>query len=365
MREEKKKHDWVDLLFKAMTPLFAGLLIAWAGYVSNMTLSSVESKKENARLITELQVKREQAESDLRKDIFNQALKTLLKEDTGKGDLRSQSKRMLRLELLALNFGDSLSLSPLFAEFKNDLDQAEPVNGKDAIDHPERVAVLQKRLRSLAKKVAGAQLSSLEQHGASIKVRVPLKGISSSASCGHRFYDKEVYKWPEDAVKAQLADFKDDEAYQGLLDEMIAKQSIVTVEKVSHKLTLTFSAVDHCSKTVEVDFDIERVGGSKKSNKPNLLLASTKGKYKMMRGFRLDFFNFPKVDNTRLSDNQRFAIVMEDFNLKNEDPHIEVTGVIFPAEYASLRDRPGMREALQLLQSALNTEQNMDDSEGE
>ena len=57
MQEEKKKHDWVDLILKAITPLVAGLLIAWAGYVSNLTLSSVESHKENARLITELQLR--------------------------------------------------------------------------------------------------------------------------------------------------------------------------------------------------------------------------------------------------------------------------------------------------------------------
>jgi hypothetical protein len=73
------------------------------------------------------------------------------------------------------------------------------------------------------------------------------------------------------------------------------------------------------------------------------------------REFRLDFLNFPKVDNTRLFDNHRFAIVMENFNSGN-DPHILITGVIFPAEYASLRDKPGMREVLDHLNSSLETE---------
>jgi len=345
MEGENKKRDWIDLLFKAMTPVIAGLLIAWAGYVGNMTLTSVESKKENARLITELQINREQAESELRKDIFDQALKTLLKEDSGKGDLRSQSKRMLRLELLALNFGDSLSLSPLFTEFKNDLEQAEPVDNEDAIDHPERVAVLQKRLRSLAKKVSSSQLSSVAQHGFLINVRVPLKGFGPRVPrCGHRFYDKEVYIWPDDKVKEQLIDLKDDKDYPDLLKSMLEELGIVTVGKISRKVILTFSAVDHCAKTVLVNLEIIRIMDSKAEV------------IEVSREFRLDFFNFPKVDNTRLFNNHRFAIVMENFNVK-DDPHILVAGVIFPAEYASLRDRPGMREALELLQSALDTEQ--------
>jgi hypothetical protein len=59
------------------------------------------------------------------------------------------------------------------------------------------------------------------------------------------------------------------------------------------------------------------------------------------------------VDNTRLSDNHRFAIIMDDFKLKGDQPYIEIIGVVFPSEYASLRDRPGMQEARKLLESAL------------
>jgi hypothetical protein len=47
---------------------------------------------------------------------------------------------------------------------------------------------------------------------------------------------------------------------------------------------------------------------------------------------------------------------MEDFEIEDietHDPQIVLSGVIFPAEYASLRDRPGMKEAMQLLQSAI------------
>ncbi|MFT5656901.1 MAG: hypothetical protein ACI9KN_000170 [Gammaproteobacteria bacterium] len=221
MPNEPIKRDWVELLFKALTPVLAGLLIAFAGWVTNLSLSAVESKKENARLITELQVNREQAESNLRKDIFDQTLKSLLKEDSGRADLLSQSKRMLRLELLALNFGDSLSIAPLFTEFKNDLRHAAPVDDNDRIDHSMRVDILEKRLRSLAKKVSSTQLSALEQHGAPISVRVPLGDISFDSACKQRLSKGKGYKWPDDRVKAQLTEFIDDVEYPDLLESMI------------------------------------------------------------------------------------------------------------------------------------------------
>jgi hypothetical protein len=351
MQEESKKRDWIELLLKASTPIVAGLLIAFAGWVTNLSLSAVESKKENARLITELQVKREQAESNLRKDIFDQTLKSLLSEESGEEGLLSQSKRLLRLELLALNFGDSLSLSPLFVEFKNDLGHAEPVDDLDAIDHPERVAVLQKRLRSLARKVSSTQLSSLEQHGESFIVRVPLEGVDFSGPCRRRLFNGDGYKWPDDLVKEQLVELQYDEDYQVLLESTIAEQGTILIDKVSRKVILTFSEVDHCAKTILVNLQINRDVESGRNNDPDSTGSLGVVEFPS-RDFRLNFFNFPKVDNTRLFNNHRFAIVMENFDIK-DDPHILITGVIFPAEYASLRDRPGMREALKLLRSAL------------
>ena len=53
---------------------------------------------------------------------------------------------------------------------------------------------------------------------------------------------------------------------------------------------------------------------------------------------------------------------MEDFSVATgidnagiDDSSIEIVAIIFPAEYASVRDRPGMKEALELLETALNS----------
>jgi len=101
--------------------------------------------------------------------------------------IEGYSKRLLKLELLALNFGDSIRLSPLFTEFERDLNR---------IDDPVEfvpVSVLRQRLRSLAKRVASSQLSFLGQRGSSIPIQIPLTPDGRSFCHG-----KAEYKWPDD-----------------------------------------------------------------------------------------------------------------------------------------------------------------------
>ena len=61
--------------------------------------------------------------------------------------------------------------------------------------------------------------------------------------------------------------------------------------------------------------------------------------------FTLDYFNFPLIDNTRLSHNHRFALILENF----DEESIDVKGVLFPGLYASRRDKPFLNEAIQQL----------------
>lgn len=352
-RGQNRKRDWLDVTLKALTPIVAGLLIAWAGFVTQMALSRVASDEESARLVTELQVKREQTESEIRKDVFDRALTALLDQDSGDGSVRSLSKRLLRLELLALNFGDSLSLSPLFTDFNRDLDEATPVDVEDSIDHPERIAVLRRRLQGLARRVASAQLSSVAQHGVSVEVRVPLSGLDMN-TCNAGPYEQGEYKWPHDEVKQQLKGLEATPDYEKHLRAGIRELGTVQLGDVTRHVTLTFSKVDHCSKSTLVNMSMERMARWPGATDSGITPPPALRNKEITREFRLNLFNFPKVDNTRLSDNQRFAIVMEEFNTK-DDPHIAIAAVVFPAEYASFKDRPGMREALQLLRSALDS----------
>ncbi len=51
------------------------------------------------------------------------------------------------------------------------------------------------------------------------------------------------------------------------------------------------------------------------------------------------------VDNTRLSKNQRFALIIEDFN----ENTIKVAGICFRGLHASQRDKPFLDEVIDQL----------------
>ena len=355
-KDDEKKTSWANIGIKIVPPIVTGILIGWAGFVGNMVLSSISNKQESARLITELQVKREQAESELRKDVFDQALEAfLLKKEGDLGTLNDMSKQLLRLELLSLNFGDSLSLSPLFNELKSDLKRATPVIDEERHSYSERKAELKMRLNSLARRVASSQLSSIAQHGITKKITIPLyeyKKEDFKKDCKKILYVEKAYSWPDFKIVKDMKLF--DEDYNPIekeqkkvdsfrqsdfYDESMQESSLIELNGIKRYLQLYVRDVDHCSKTAEVQ----------------ILIKDENGNEEVDRSFRLDYFNFPMVDNTRLSNNQRFAIVMESFELKVEEPGIDITGVIFPSEYASLRDRPGMQEARKLLKSAMES----------
>ena len=66
--------------------------------------------------------------------------------------------------------------------------------------------------------------------------------------------------------------------------------------------------------------------------------------------FWLGFFDFPMIDNTRLSGDQRCAIVLNDFE-RNEvgEWGIDITVIYFPGAYASLKEKPYFHDVVQKL----------------
>lgn len=391
------KRDWIEVGIKIVTPLIVGLLIAWAGYVSNYTLSSISSSQESARLITELQIRREQAESALRKDVFDQTLQAfLLKKLEDNRSIRGLSKQLLRLELLALNFGDSLSLSPLFTEFRRDLFILEPGEEDDLSTFEDEKGELRKRLYSLARRVANNQVASLVQHGVGKPIRIPVPAYNKvvAKDCSLVLYE-EQFPWPEriiqqgigiydDKNNILLSDEKINEMFKLEIEDIFTLDNsryvyITSLNEASRMelqdkiryLDVKISDINHCEKSAKITISIykdrkvdvqnikylQRFAFDGLSGLPGFSDQDSNYVLETERSFKLDYFNFPIVDNTRLENNHRFAIVLDEFDLESKAPYIELIGIIFPSEYASLRDRPGMKEARNLLKSALEDEE--------
>ena len=310
----RDKWDYIEILLRPVSAFMTALTVALIGWFAQQTLDfrareettrAIQAQKEetkrtelaqNYRLYTELLSKREDAESALRKDMFSTILKEFFQIRDSSNGHTDVTKRLLKLEILALNFGEALSLSPLFIELDKDIDKNS---------YPPETAKLDRardrhRLHSLARRVSLQQLSALSTGGRSWDFMIPIEMVKPG----------KPYRWSDNGYGENTHGYD--------------------LEGIKRTYTFSFSQVDEDNKSVVVAIEIQ-----------------TDGKIKAIeREFELNYFNFPMVDNTRLSDDQRFALIMTDFKEKS----IEFTAICFPGKYSSQRDKPFLDDVIHRLQ---------------
>ena len=306
--------DKLDIATKPIAAFLTAIMIAAIGYFSQSTLTELSLREQNARLYTELLARREDAESSLRKDMFKEIMNGFFASINPDDIEDGISKKILKLELLAYNFGDTMSLGPLFTELSNDIDRSLEIANIE--DWKVIAGDFQRRLRSLAKRVASAQYSTIAPIGENLTFEAPFKKIelapNSVASSDYQ------YNWPIDEACGELLepaenspDNANDMAAQyddcrAMSDEM----GILVLDDIKRKINISFRNADYEKQSVGVRLEIiefeeefdEESGSSYFI--PNTLTPIE---------FTLDFFNFPLIDNTRLSNNQRFTLILKNF----------------------------------------------------
>ncbi len=367
-KPEKDKWDIISILARPISAIVTALAIAAIGYYGQQVVNNISARQEkarqqiahqeqDARLYTQLLSRREESESALRKDMFKEIMTGFFSdlnvsdkkefnnsnsEKVPKGSIISNdisnkvlkrdiinniiSKKILKLEMLALNFGDSLSLGPLFSELSKDIDRILEANKiKDWMDVSE---LHQKRLRSLAKRVASAQLATIIPKGKTFDIDIPYEKIKKPDSGAES--EEWQFTWPYDLTKESRP------------------ENNMRLNEINRSLTIQMRNADFNNKAVSVKLLIEDLVEDTISYKGDTEIT-----------FTLDYFNFPLIDNTRLSDNERFAIVLEKFTWEK----ITIKCVLFDGVYASQRDKPFLNEAIHELKVQQNAEHQQNSSE--
>jgi hypothetical protein len=274
--------DFWDILQIVLAPL-GGLLTALAvaslGIMGSRALERQQNEEAKLRLYSELMTRREESEATLRKEMFQSIIGSFFDATTGSVDVK-----LLKMELLAQNFHEALSLSPLFLHLRREIGRA-PVNETERRSY-------EVRLSELAREVTRKQLVVLE--------------------AGGRRFDWTVL----------------------LSDSLLAGQASETLEDVtldldgvSRRFRVTLQSVDTVSREMHVMLEIET------------------GAERYSVDFDVGFFSSPMIDNTRLSNDQRVALVLTDLNSAGAN----VSLVYFPGSRASLREKPYYEEILRKL----------------
>ena len=285
---EKPDKDWWDkaaIILHPVGGLLAALAVAGLGFFGSQFLEKRQAEETRARFFLELISKREEADSALRKDMFMSIIQSFLKPES-----TSIEDRILKLELLAYNFHESLNLKPLFTQLDTDISRSAASGKRDQMD----------RLEKIAREVARKEM-------------VVLEGVGKS-------FERTV-------------DFEDVAKSPGGLALEPAK---LTLSGIEREFAIVIKKVDVNRKELQIRLEVRTHRGSS-------------GDYDTDEAeFWSGFFDFPMIDHTRLSHDQRCAVVVRNFGKSSA----RIALVDFPGSYASLKEKPYIQEMIKDLLGA-------------
>jgi hypothetical protein len=283
--ERKDFWDKAAVMLQPLGGLLTAVAVAFVGVKGSQVLNERQAAETNARLYSELMSRREESESSLRKDMFVSIIQSYLEPRSG--DLDS---RILNLELLAVNFHDSLNLKPLFLDLQRRL--ASPtIPGRD--DYLNRV-------NRVAREVTAKQMFALEGHGKSFRRTLDLQELSTTGRFGIPLDSESI------DVDGRRCD-----------------------------VGLRVLSFDPKSQQLRVRLEVKATNDSA-------------GETETRAVFDLGYFDFPMIDNTRLANGLRCAVTLSALTRESA----ELATICFPGEYASLKDRPYYDEVIQRLKEA-------------
>jgi hypothetical protein len=199
----------------------------------------------------------------------------------------SLDAKVLNLELLVFNFHESLNLKPLFLHLRKQVDASKDQSSQEYLV----------RLDKVAREVTRKQLLVLEGAGKKID----------------RTIDLEALRKTPGGI---------------LLDE-----ATLTVDNIKRNFRIFVLEADLKTKELRIRLEV-------RTPRDDAGVVETN-----VAEFLVGFFDFPMIDNTRLSHDQRFAIVLTAFGRSTAD----ITAVYFPGSHASLKEKPYFQEVVQNL----------------
>lgn len=286
----KDRWEKADIILKPVGGLLTALAVAWIGY----SLNAHQSDETSVRLYADLMGRREEADTSLRKDMFNSAIKTFVDSNPVTLD-----KEVLDLELLAYNFHESIDLGAIFKDvYRRVLDPQTPAKEKEKY---------RDRVERLAKEVIDREIPALEAEG-KLDADLSFEDVK----------DEGLVVMDGSLPERQTAGGK---------QESIAPK---------RDFSVTVLRVDRERREMRVELEVRtpQQGDDSEPGKRNAdYVHST---------FWVGFSDFPMIDNIRLPEGYRCAIVMRSF----DELGAKITLVYFPTSRAALKDKPYYDEVM-------------------
>jgi hypothetical protein len=276
--------DKLDIVLKGLLPV----AVAAVGYFGTSYLSGQQRAESTRQFYTSLQAQRETADGNLRKEMFSYVIGNFLGKVEG-----DPQKRVVGLEMLALNFHESFDLLPLFEDTYLAVVAQVP--------NPEESARLVKRLVELSREINDRQIAALADVNHQWRRVVDLRAGVPGGGTG-----------PLPAIELRPLEHPAGSPALGTAGAGAGNAAL--------DLRLSVTAIDRRHRRVQVSLEVwDRV--------KSMIVE---------RSFWVSPFDFPALHNIRLPNRERLALVLNAF----EDDHVDMTVLHFPEGRASLKEKP-------------------------
>ena len=335
----------VDILMKPIGGLATAAVVAYIGYLSSNILQDRQQTNAKVQLYAQIMSSREEAETGLRREMFNSIIQTFLREQPGtpaRPPRLELEQRLLALQLLTYNFHDALDLGPLFKYleqqairvYANDTNAETQESETDAEARERKSNGLKTtlgKLKRTARDVITKQIAVLESDGATKSEDFILSYSKRGVPNINQVFPEAREEPKQSAFWFFDADQADDaEQEYTKLPPKHFRVEMIAWDFDNEEVKVRLKVLDPETKELEID-----------------------------ETFWVGSFDFPLIDNTRLSGGGRCAVVLEKFypyeppekikeNEIEEELYGEVTlGLIyFPGSRASLKSRPYYDEVI-------------------
>lgn len=336
--------------WESFAKTLAGVCAAVGAIAIPWFINQYTEANRRSQVYVQMMTEREKSDTSIRENMFktlmNGYLQTLV-EDARKEDLESFRNRIVFLELLAVNFQEFFNAKPLFEDVYEKL-----VKNREAVkDTPSRSAwmELEKKITGVARETASRQATTLNTIGNSVDLGMK-KG---EVTCVHLYEKVDFATLQKHDGMTRFENFEYGECPRGREEQEEAKAGAPTPmgQNQSHTQALVTRGYD---KRQSIELRVAEVRDASVVVEvtvyadffdKNTYVGSEQGK---IFPVNVSYFDLPYMDNIRLVDGNRFALVLK--KTYKELGEADIEAIRFRNDFMSLRDRPLFEEMLKKLQ---------------
>jgi hypothetical protein len=332
---------WLELLKVIAMPLVTLVL----GFVVNSSLDARHESENNLRVYTEMMGRREEADSTLRKDMFQSILSTFLNQSSITTDERLE-EQILKLELLASNFHESIDLAPLFKHVRQHIPDDENAQNMERISRLEKVAL----------EVKEREVTVLTDSGSIVRGDAELQGLKDGTSSLRVPADRVALKIDDQTAKKLEECRTQNLKCHDPRDNPVKRLCLVNVDGERNYRQFLVEIIDHKPRLREarVRLYVSRPLTASECERADLNLVTHR---EIDTTFWVGLFDFPMTDNTHLTHGERCAVTI---TMMTSDL-VQLTLAYFPGSRASLKDKPYYDEMMHDLIRAQRSSEHSED----